>query len=211
MSDKANAPGEDFLDPWDRQSGEPSKAYAVFCVYRDLGVRRSLRLACKQFYLSDYTTYKLRYCQEWSRHWEWVRRVAAWDAHLDRESRIVQAESVREMNRRYANAARALLGKAVQGLQRIRPDEMDATEVARLMELANKIERLCHGEATEHHKQDVKAEGSVVLEVVERIVPVRSVEPEPEPTALPPAAKALTAAAEPEGEFELPDEPPPGV
>jgi len=29
---------------WDRQPGESSRAYAHFCLYRDMGVSRSLRV-----------------------------------------------------------------------------------------------------------------------------------------------------------------------
>ncbi len=204
------------LDPWDRQPGEPSKSFAVFVVYRDMGARRSLRAACKSFYGGEYAANKLRNAQEWSRHWDWVKRVAAWDNFLDREARISQIEAVREMNRRYANTARAMLSKALLGIKHLDPDELEATDIARLAELANKIERLCFGEATEHTKSDVKTENNVVLEVVERIVPIRSADPAtemPPPPALPalePGATGRNDTAE-DAVYELPVEPPPGI
>lgn len=215
---------ESPLEPYERQPGEPSKAFSVFAIYRDMGVRRSIKKSVKQFYGAEYNAGKLRMGQEWSRTWDWVRRVAAWDGYLDREARISQTEAVREMNRRYANTAKAVLSKAVQGLKHVKSDELDATEIARLIEVANKIERLCHGEATEHTKSDVKTELSGSLEVVERIVPVRGtvVQTGPGPASLPAHAPGAALApselgASPaesgieDAQFDLPDEQPPGL
>ena len=213
--DKSPAPDDETpLDPWDRQPGEPAKGFGVFCVYRDLGARRSLKSACRQFYGADYAPNKLRNAQEWSRHHDWVRRVAAWDNYLDRESRLSQVEAVREMNRRYANTARAVLSKALVALKDLNPKNMEPSDVARMIELANKVERLCFGEATEHTKSDVKTEHSGVLEVVERLVvrgAAMQVTQPPPPPALPaPAAPVELDAAE-DAVYELPAEPPPGI
>ena len=204
------APQEEApLDPWERQPGEPSKAFSVFCVYRDLGARRSIKSACKQYYAADYAANKLRNGQEWSRNWEWVRRSAAWDNYLDRESRLAQVEAVREMNRRYANTARAVLSKALLALKGMDARELEPSDVARMIELANKVERLCHGEATEHTKQDIKNENNVVLQVVERIVPIRGASPPALPAPEPVAPAALAPAED--AVYELPAEPPPGL
>ncbi len=197
------------LDPWERQPGEPSKAFGVFCVYRDLGARRSLKSACKQYYAADYAANKLRNAQEWSRNWEWVRRSAAWDNFLDREARLSQVEAVREMNRRYANTARAVLAKALVALKGLDAKEMDPSDVSRMIEVANKIERLCHGEATEHTKSDIKNENNITLQVVERIVPVRGSTPPALAAPAPVAPAALESAQD--AEYELPAEPPPGL
>ena len=71
--------------------------------------------------------------------------------------------------RRHVNTARAALAKAIQGLQKLQADDMDAQDVARLIDLSAKLERLALGEATEHMKQDVRSEGSLTLEIVERL------------------------------------------
>jgi hypothetical protein len=210
------------FDKWDKQKSEPPRGYAVFCVYRDLGPRRSLRAACRKFYGADFSPGKYRTAQEWSRHWDWVDRGHAWDAHVEREARFAQVDAVREMNRRYITAARAVLTKALQALSTMSPGDIDAGEITRMLETAHKIERLSHGEVTEHTRADVKTEGTAVLEVVERIVTVNPAAQAVAQAAPPPAVAALAPPADAvadavaDGEYAdggdaltLPDTPPP--
>ena len=62
---------------YDRQEGETNKAYAAFCIYRDLGVDRTLEKAAKNFYPSDPRQIGARNRSQlsvWSRHNNWVKR-----------------------------------------------------------------------------------------------------------------------------------------
>ena len=67
--------------PWDRQPNESPQAFEAFAIYRDMAYRRSL--AAVAWKLSKSKTLLSR----WSSAHGWVKRVAAWDAYNDRETR----------------------------------------------------------------------------------------------------------------------------
>jgi hypothetical protein len=58
-----------------RLKGEPAKAFAAFCIFRDLGPRRSLR---------EYIANKGgRHWPRWSAQWNWVERASQFDSECD--------------------------------------------------------------------------------------------------------------------------------
>ena len=67
--------------PWDRQPDESMQAFEAFAIYRDMAYERSLAAAAWKLR----KTKKL--LERWSAAHGWVKRVAAWDAYNDRESR----------------------------------------------------------------------------------------------------------------------------
>lgn len=128
---------------WERQQGETSKAYEAFCVYRDMGADRSLRKVVQQL------NKNLTTIAEWSTKYEWVKRVAAWDAEQDRIARKAQVDEIKKMRTRHAKLAEAMLIKAAKALQRIPDDEIKAVDVSRMVETASKLERISRGDVGE--------------------------------------------------------------
>lgn len=70
---------------WERQKGDTDVSYAAFCVYRDMGAKRSLQKAADAYY--GKTTVNLRYFEAWSSDNDWVARCEAYDAHMDTKRR----------------------------------------------------------------------------------------------------------------------------
>ena len=66
---------------WDRQPNESPKAFEAFATYRDMGYQRSLAAVGWRLHKSR------SLLSRWSAAHGWVKRVAAWDAYNDRESR----------------------------------------------------------------------------------------------------------------------------
>src|SRR5260370_12112867 len=104
MSERAPA-------PWEQQPEETPRAYGAFCVYRDLGPRRTLAAAAAAFFERTGDAPE-RQVDKWSSAHRWVERAAAWDRHLDAEGRAAQETARREMRRRLRPAGGGRPGRS---------------------------------------------------------------------------------------------------
>lgn len=142
MAKKAEAVN---LEPelWERQPDEGARAYEAFCLYRDMGASRSLRRVVRDIDKS-LTTIGI-----WSSEHNWVERCKAWDAEQDRIAREAQLDEIRKMRERHAQLAMDMLEKVVAGLDHINPYEMSPNEMARIVDVASKLERISRGDVGE--------------------------------------------------------------
>lgn len=81
------------LKSYDRQDGETIKAYAAFCIYRDLGTQRSIRETVKRYYSGD-SPANIRHLERWSSKYQWIYRCKDYD----RDEEILERERVRSRN-----------------------------------------------------------------------------------------------------------------
>src|ERR1017187_5116383 len=139
---------------WDRQPGESSKAYAHFCLYRDMGQTRSIRQLLKDSNCRS----KLAQLMRWSSRWRWVERCQKYDDYLEHQDRSQQEKERREMHKRHAKMgmlaqtlALRKLEKALNGIEKD-PDGMSAPDAARILDIGVKVERLARGESTKSHE-----------------------------------------------------------
>lgn len=126
--------------PWEPIKGESSKAYEAFAIYRDMGIERGIRKVAKELGKSE--TLMAR----WSGQHKWVERAAAWDAEQDRVVREQQLLDIKNMRKRHAGLAEAMLIKAAKALKRIPDDEIKASDISRMVETASKLERISRGD-----------------------------------------------------------------
>ncbi len=156
---------------WDRLTGEPSKAYAHFCLYRDIGVSRSLR----QMASVPGCTSVRRQLNRWSSRWRWVERCQKYDDYTERELRVMQEKDRREMHKRHARIG--MLGQSVliKGLEELLTrvqagqEKLAPAELARLMDVSVKVERLARGEPTDNHEVSGPERGPVKLSLEETL------------------------------------------
>lgn len=127
-------------EPWERQLNESTPAFEAFAVYRDMGASRSLakvsRHVCKSKALME----------RWSVEHDWVKRVAAWDAEKDRVARQKQLDDIVSMRERHAAIAKKMMDTADSALSNINPQDVSTNEIARLVEIASKLERISRGD-----------------------------------------------------------------
>ena len=156
---------------WDRLPGESSKAYFHFCLYRDMGVARSLR----QMAHVPGCTSQRRQCNRWSTRWRWVERCGQYDDYLERQARLQQERERRAMHKRHAKMGMLAQTFAVRKLEkmasRIEQDEerVSPGEVARILEIGVKVERLARGEPTDSHEVSGPSGGPLKLDLVETL------------------------------------------
>ena len=156
--------------PWDRLPGESGQAYTAFCLYRDLGPRRSLDEASRRYHstapegddaASGRRPRASGRIRRWAERWNWNARALAWDQELERLKRREQVEAEREMNERHAKESMMLQNKAIERLRQLRPEELRPRDLLAFLVEALKLERLTRGQPTdriaeEHHFVDLK-------------------------------------------------------
>ena len=138
-------------EPWERREGEGQKAFNAFATFRDLGMTRTLPKTAQALGNS------LAYMQELSYKHEWASRCEAYDLLLDRRRREATENEIEAMTRRHVAAGQVAQRIAIQRLQGdananvlpLDPNDMDAGDAARLLDLGIKIERMSRGLPTE--------------------------------------------------------------
>lgn len=155
------------LELWDRQKNETNKAYSAFCMYRDMGTRRSLSKTVAQIFPGipheKYTT-KIRGLAVWSSKYTWVKRVEAWDAYQEQEFRQEMEIARREMAERQMTYGRAMQAKGITRIYDMMADELNPDQANRMMDTGVKIERVAMGEPD---KVEVKHGGEVSVTQLE--------------------------------------------
>lgn len=132
------------MELWERQEGESNPRWAAFQTYRDLPPNeRSVELVAKTLHKTPGNLYK------WSASDKWQERCEAYDRYLDAEAAKHKIIGIAEMNKRHIDAAEKILDKAIDGLRYIDPSDLRASDVAKLVDVASKLERLARGDATE--------------------------------------------------------------
>lgn len=146
---------------WERQPGESSKAYAAFCIYRDMGPDRSI----EKVYEKRSRRGPLSRLKNWSVKHNWVERAKAYDDYLERKKREEKEKAILEMADRQARLAIAFQQRVAQRLQELDPSELSPSDLAKWFDVAAKIERLNRGEPTEIGKQEVMLPQIVEIEL----------------------------------------------
>ena len=136
---------QEDVKPWERQNEETPKQFEAFVVYRDMGMDRSLSKVAKVLGKSA------QLMSRWSSDNKWVERCAAWDNEQDRIARQEQIKDIKKMRKRHADVASDMITAAAKGLKEImeKPKEMTPNDVARLVDVASKLERLSRGDTSE--------------------------------------------------------------
>lgn len=85
--------------PYEQQPDESGRAFRAFVHYRDLGVERSLDRAYAQ-HAGENAGKAPGQWNAWSSQLDWVRRAAAYDAHIDDELRKIRELKLKKLESR---------------------------------------------------------------------------------------------------------------
>lgn len=143
MARKKTQEAPEDLKPWERQPGETPKQWEAFSLYRDMGADRSIQK------VADALGKTKPNLGVWSKANHWVDRVTAWDAEVDRLNRLQQIKDIKKMRKNHATIASAMIVKAAQALNQIPVDEIKASDVSKMVDVASKLERISRGDVGE--------------------------------------------------------------
>lgn len=126
--------------PWAPQPGETALGFQYFCVYRDLGARRSVAAAARAVGRDASILRQL------SAKFSWPDRALAYDAWLDRKAVEELARGRTKMRAEHAGIAELAREKILARLKTLDPEELGARDLATWLDLSVKIERQARGE-----------------------------------------------------------------
>jgi len=178
-----------MAEPWERQPGESSKAFAAFRVFRDLGPRRSVAEAYRQ---KTGRVHARQASGNWNAvatRWLWQERARAWDDEQDRVRREKQLAAQAEMGERHATVALLMQQRLIERLQGLDASDLSPADVARWLEAAVKVERQARGVEPAGKSLNLSVDqpdgGRVVVQLVEHVVDAGDAGPDSD---APPAA-----------------------
>lgn len=156
-------------EPWEQMTGETVQQYEKFCAYRDMRYiapasaedlprlditrERSIRGLAKKLGLSRKTLEPL------STRFRWVERCEAYDLYILRRLKEKGEAEILKMHENHAMIAAQMLKKALRRLLTMQEEEIDASDMVRMVDVGVKIERLSRGESTE--RQEIGGETTV--------------------------------------------------
>jgi hypothetical protein len=145
---------------WLRQKGERSKAFKLFCIYRDLGPTRSLDQVHQKFNADSKNSISHRQIASYSTQNDWVERAEAYDDFVDEMQVEKNLQAIVEMNRRQAEDAVQIQKQALDDFNNAEEDlrsmaslESRKNAAVRTWKVGVDTERLARGMATEKVEQ----------------------------------------------------------
>ena len=108
-------PKRNDTKPWERQEGESVKAFEAFTVYLEMGDERSIREVAQRLAKSR------TLIGRWSVTYQWVERVAAFDADVQRKAHAKAVKKRRNMVDRHISIALKMQEKALMALEQMDP------------------------------------------------------------------------------------------
>lgn len=153
---KSDKPAQLSLDRevWERQPKESTPAWQAFIHYRDMETRSQRKVAATLDKAPSIIAH-------WGRRWKWQERVIAWDNHLNGVYLSQREKGQKEMAENHIKLSKGIQAKVAQRLRTLRPEDMSAGDIGRLLDVAVKIERLAMGAPTEHSKAEIDGQVSL--------------------------------------------------
>ena len=111
---------------WEKMKGESQKAYAAFCIYRDLGVARS------QVKVSQELGKSVTLVARWSKKWQWVARTEAFDRYTDDELQKERMADVKDAMKQHTQMSRNLAVRTYNALAQMFDVDVNGAVTTRL-------------------------------------------------------------------------------
>lgn len=128
-------PKRNDTKPWERQEGESVKAFEAFTLYLEMGDERSIREVAQRLAKSR------TLIGRWSVTYQWVERVAAFDADVQRKAHAKAVKKRRNMVDRHISIALKMQEKALMALEQMDPADIDPKNLIAMLREATKLEQ----------------------------------------------------------------------
>lgn len=134
------ATNEKEIQAWEKQPEETPKAFEAFVIYRDMNSDRSIAKVAEQLGKSEALLHR------WSSRYDWVKRAAAWDDEVARETARELMRDMAKTRARQRKQALKMQHKGLELLKDINPGDAKLSEIVSLLKLGMEQERICLGD-----------------------------------------------------------------
>lgn len=151
--------------PYERLESESKQVFEAFVIFRNLGTSRQLKDVSQQLGKN------LSLIKRWSTKYNWMERARSYDDHMDKKALIENERLRKQMIKDHAEVSQKLLQKVKEAAAFIKPEKLTPYEIAKLFEVAVKVERLSRGESTDISEISHSGEGleQSKLSIFERV------------------------------------------
>ncbi len=154
----------DLHGPWDAFDDETDMEFALAKTYFNLGPKRSLRRA------ADEVDMPLSKMQGLAKRHSWVARADALDEEVIRQATRDIEGGTAEMRERHAEAAKLGFDIVMEGMKNIRPEFLSTRDMAALLDITSKLERMSRG-VQETKRVEVTGRDGGPIELVAKMDP----------------------------------------
>lgn len=123
-------------EPWERQEGESWKAYEAFCVFRDLGGKRTTPATAKALGKNE------SLIKKWRSEYNWNSRAEAFDVQVQRDAYAKAVAEKASMTARHINTALAIQKKAIEALKLLDAEKLKARDIKEFIQVGTELERI---------------------------------------------------------------------
>lgn len=153
-----------FVEEYERQPGEPPRAWKAFVIYRDMGEDRGVTK------VRDIAggVYKHSTLLTWAEKFRWVERARAWDNYVDRRRQAAFLKEQEEMARRQIKTGRTLQDVGLAYVEEelsdpeARKEQMSATSALRYIDTGVALERKGMGVDDEQKQADLNVQVNIL-------------------------------------------------
>ena len=139
-------------EAWERQPGESGPAFEAFAAYRDMGEKRTISAVARQLNKSG------TLCHRWKLKYDWRARADAYDASIAEEAIKQVVADRKKMQERHIKMSLQLQRKAMEALEKIKPEEMTPKDVKEFLRLATELERMNREESIQQQTLQLRRE-----------------------------------------------------
>jgi len=148
---------------WQRQPSERSKAFSLFCMYRDLGPERSLE---KLRQSGGIATVSKRNLELYSAKHDWVKRAQAYDDHLLNETQKAFEKRILKFKDQRSKEALEIANKAFESMQ---SDNIGSKEARKRWELG--VDKFMQILGLDKTKLEVEHDGEIKITINPKVEP----------------------------------------
>jgi hypothetical protein len=154
------------FESWQRLSGESSKEFAAFCVYRDCGAERNIRMAVESSLEkaggekdSLLTTKRYNSWRNWSSKFRWRERAADFDNYREKLKATELRKTIEAQGEKHREVTGKMLDVVSKKLDLMNPEDLTQGAVTEWTQVAIKTEREAAGLVASCGSTESKKEG----------------------------------------------------